>query len=134
VVDVGCVAGCCRVQRVVERGRESWTVIGERAVASVDRYLAWLTHVERSPNTVRACACDLKKFVTFLAIRDVRWDRVSLKTLGEFTTWLRRRRDEYLGGRRQASVRRHGAGVDPHRGGRGSDHPVSRSRAGRSSR
>jgi hypothetical protein len=109
--------GCCRVQRVVERGRESWTVIGEdrRAVVSVDHYLAWLTHVERSPNTVRAYASDLKKFVTFLAIRDVRWDRVSLETLGEFTAWLRRRRDEYLGGGREASVRRQGAGVDPHR-------------------
>lgn len=83
--------GCCRVQRVVERGRESWTVIGpdRRPVEPVDRYLAWLTHVEKSPNTVRAYACDLKKFVTFLATRDVRWDQVSLETLGEFTAWLR---------------------------------------------
>ena len=83
--------GCCRVQRVVERGLESWTVIGpdRRPVEPVDRYLAWLTHVEKSPNTVRAYACDLKLFVVFLATRDVQWDRVSLETLGEFTAWLR---------------------------------------------
>jgi len=83
--------GSCRVQRVVERGRESWTVIGvdRRPVESVDRYLAWLSHIEKSPNTVRAYACDLKLFVTFLAACGLEWDRVSLETLGEFTAWLR---------------------------------------------
>jgi integrase len=75
----------------VERGRESWTVIGvdRRPVESVDRYLAWLTNIEKSPNTVRAYACDLKLFVTFLAARELAWDQVSLETLGEFTAWLR---------------------------------------------
>jgi hypothetical protein len=83
--------GSCRVRRVVERGRESWTVIGvdRRPVQSVDRYLAWLTNIEKSPNTVRAYACDLKLFLSFLAVRDLAWDRVSLETLGEFTAWLR---------------------------------------------
>jgi len=83
--------GSCRVQRVVERGRESWTVIGvdRRPVEPVDRYLAWLTNVEKSPNTVRAYACDLKLFVTFLVARGVEWDGVSLEVLGEFTAWLR---------------------------------------------
>ena len=83
--------GSCRVQRVVERGRESWTVVGtdRRPVQAADRYLAWLTSIEKSPNTVRAYACDLKLFFTFLTARDVGWDRVSLETLGEFTAWLR---------------------------------------------
>ena len=83
--------GCCRVQRVVERGRGSWTVIGpdRRPVQAADRYLAWLTHVEKSPNTVRAYACDLKLFVVFLGARAFAWDRVRLETLGEFTAWLR---------------------------------------------
>ena len=83
--------GSRRVQRVVERGRDSWTVIGpdRRPVEPVDRYLAWLTHVEKSPNTVRAYACDLKLFVTFLAARGLAWEQVSLETLGEFTAWLR---------------------------------------------
>ena len=76
---------------VVENGRESWTVIGpdRRPVQPVDRYLAWLTNVETSPNTVWAYACDLKLFFTFLAARDVGWDRVSLETMGELTAWLR---------------------------------------------
>jgi hypothetical protein len=48
--------GSCRVQRVVERGRESWTVIGgdRRPVEPVDRFLAWLTNIEKSPNTGRS--------------------------------------------------------------------------------
>src|ERR1039458_10102865 len=81
----------CRVQRVVERGRESWTVIGvdRRPFEPVARYLAWLTKIEKSPNTVRAYACDLKLFVTFLAARELEWDGVSLEILGEFTAWLR---------------------------------------------
>jgi len=81
----------CRVQRVVERGRESWTVIGSdrRPVEPVDRYLAWLTNIEKSPNTVRAYACDLKLFVRFLAAQELSWDGVSLEALGEFTAWLR---------------------------------------------
>jgi hypothetical protein len=80
--------GSCRVQRVVEGGRESWTLIGpdRRPVDPVDRYLAWLTNVEKSPNTLRAYACDLKLFVTFSAAtrNDARSSAhsVSLRTLG----------------------------------------------------
>jgi integrase/recombinase XerD len=49
------------VQRVVVASsrRESWTVLGEDGVpiAAVDRYLAFLTDVERSPNTVKGHCC-----------------------------------------------------------------------------
>jgi integrase/recombinase XerD len=45
------------VARVVSSvsSRESWTVLGEddRPVDPVERYLAYLTWIERSPNTVR---------------------------------------------------------------------------------
>jgi len=48
------------VQRVVAPGsrRESWTVLGGDGVPvePVERYLAYLTDVERSPNTVKAYA------------------------------------------------------------------------------
>jgi len=63
--------GCCRVQRVVERGRESWTVIGgdRRPVEPVEAFLRWLTDTERSPNTVRAYAGDLRQFWEFIELR-----------------------------------------------------------------
>ena len=52
------------VQRVVLPGSrvESWTVLGEDdvPVEPVERYLAYLTDIERSPNTVKAYAHDLK--------------------------------------------------------------------------
>ena len=48
------------VVRVVSpvTSRESWTVVGDddRPVAPVERYLAYLTAIERSPNTVKAYA------------------------------------------------------------------------------
>ena len=48
-VSMSASQGSCRVQRVVERGRGSWTVIGtdRRPVQAADRYLAWLTSIER---------------------------------------------------------------------------------------
>jgi hypothetical protein len=63
--------GSCRVQRVVEGGRGSWTVIGadRRPVEPVEAFLRWLTDTERSPNTVRAYAGDLRQFWEFLGGR-----------------------------------------------------------------
>jgi integrase/recombinase XerD len=70
---------------------ESWTVIGSdlRPVEPVERYLAWLSRIERAPTTVRAYAHDLKTFWEFVASRGVEWDAISLEQLGEFTAWLR---------------------------------------------
>src|SRR5258707_11993391 len=55
-----------QVQRVImpASGTESWTVLGDDdvPVVPVERYLAYLTDVERSPNTVRAYAHDLKDY------------------------------------------------------------------------
>ncbi|MCA1699512.1 MAG: site-specific integrase [Actinobacteria bacterium] len=62
----------------------------------VERYLAWLTHIERSPSTVRAYALDLKAYFSFLAARGVAWDAVTLELLGEFTAWLRQPADNVL--------------------------------------
>jgi len=82
-----------RVQRVVSpgTGRESWTVIGDdgRLVVPIEAFLAWLSHIERSPNTVRAYALDLKTYWTFLQATATPWDRPTLERLGEFTAWLR---------------------------------------------
>jgi integrase/recombinase XerD len=71
--------------------RESWTVLGDddAAVAPVDRYLAYLTDIERSPNTVKAYAHDLKDWFGFLAERGLDWRAVRLDDVGEFVAWLR---------------------------------------------
>jgi integrase/recombinase XerD len=81
-----------RVQQVLaSSGGVSWTVIGSELMplAPVERYLAWLSDIERSPNTVRAYALDLKTFWVFLEAHGIRWDRISLEQLGGFTAWLR---------------------------------------------
>ena len=63
--------------------------IGPAAGRPVERYLARLSNVGRSPNTVRAYAHDLKLFWTFLEARGLGWDAVALEQLGEFIGWLR---------------------------------------------
>ncbi|MGO9752272.1 MAG: site-specific integrase [Solirubrobacteraceae bacterium] len=76
-----------RVERFVvrrvflpERATESFTVIGPdlRPVELVDKYLAWLTDCERSPNTVEGYAHDLRAFWTFLTERGLGWDQVGV--------------------------------------------------------
>ncbi len=71
--------------------RESWTVLGDddAPVASVERYLAYLTDIERSPNTVKAYAHDLKDWFGFLADRGIDWQAVRIDHVGEFVAWLR---------------------------------------------
>jgi integrase/recombinase XerD len=75
----------------VPGGLESSTVIGSdrRPVEPVERYLAWLSRIERAPTTVRAYAHDLKTFWEFVEARELEWDAVSLEQLGAFTAWLR---------------------------------------------
>ena len=80
-----------RVQRVLmSSGVESATVVraGE-VVDCVDRFLAHLTAIEKSPNTVRAYAHDLRDFVAFLDSRSTLWESVSLEDIGKFVAWLR---------------------------------------------
>ncbi|MDQ6782988.1 MAG: site-specific integrase [Actinomycetota bacterium] len=82
------------VQRVVvpDSQRESWTVLGECGlpVEPVERYLAYLSDIERSPNTVKAYAHDLKDWFVFLVERGLDWRQVRLEDVGEFVAWLRR--------------------------------------------
>ena len=82
-----------QVARVVSpvSSRESWTVLGDddAPVAPVERYLAYLTDIERSPNTVKAYAHDLKDWFGFLVERGLDWRTVRLDDVGEFVAWLR---------------------------------------------
>ena len=81
------------VQRVVQfdTRHESWTVVGDDAapIEPAERYLAFLTDVARSPNTVKAYAHDLKDWFAFLAGRSMDWRKVRLEDVGEFVAWLR---------------------------------------------
>ncbi|MGK3111170.1 site-specific integrase [Streptomyces sp. WAC05858] len=70
---------------------ESWTVLGDDAapIEPIERYLAYLTDIERSPNTIKAYAHDLKDWFSFLGIRGLDWREVRLEDVGEFVAWLR---------------------------------------------
>ena len=69
----------------------SWTVLGDddTPIEPVERYLAYLTDVERSPNTIKAYAHDLKDYWQFLAHRGLDWREVRLEDIGEYVAWLR---------------------------------------------
>ena len=81
------------VQRVAGAGSrpESWAVIADdgAAVEPVDRYLGYLSDIQRSPNTVKAYAHDLKDWFGFLAGRELDWQDVRLEDVGQFVAWLR---------------------------------------------
>jgi integrase/recombinase XerD len=72
-------------------GTRSWTVLGndDMPVVPAERFLAYLTDIERSPNTVKAYAHDLKDFWEFLGRRGLDWREARLEDVGEFVAWLR---------------------------------------------
>jgi integrase/recombinase XerD len=71
-------------------GTLSWTVLGDDdvPVVPVERFLAYLTDIGRSPNTVRAYAHDLKDFWDFTGLRGLDWREARLEDIGEFVAWL----------------------------------------------
>lgn len=80
-----------RVQLVImPSGVNSATLLNQgTAVEPVEQFLAHLTAIERSPNTVRAYAHDLRDFFTYLHSRGLDWTLVTLEDLGKFVAWLR---------------------------------------------
>jgi integrase/recombinase XerD len=71
-------------------GTRSWTVLGDDdvPVAPIDRFLAYLTDIGRSPNTVKAYAHDLKNYWEFIGFRGLDWREARLEDVGEFAAWL----------------------------------------------
>ena len=71
-------------------GTRSWTVLGDDdvPVVPVDRFLAYLTDIGRSPNTVKAYAHDMKDLWQFLGLRGLDWREARLEDIGEFVAWL----------------------------------------------
>jgi site-specific recombinase XerD len=70
---------------------ESWTLVDRDAavVEPVEAFLSHLHAVERSPNTVKAYAHDLRDWFEFLDQRGLEWSRVRLEDVGRFVAWLR---------------------------------------------
>jgi len=71
-------------------GTMSWTLLGDDdvPVVPVERFLAYLTDIGRSPNTVKAYAHDLKDFWCFTGLRGLDWREARLEDIGEFIAWL----------------------------------------------
>ncbi len=71
-------------------GTRSWTVLGDDdvPVAPVDGFLAYLTDIGRSPNTVKAYAHDMKDLWRFLQFRGLDWREARLEDIAEFVAWL----------------------------------------------
>ena len=82
-----------RVQRVLMPGSEaeSWTVLGDdqAPLEPAERFLGYLTSIEKSPNTVKAYAHDLKDWFTYLAGHDLDWQAVTVEDVAGFVAWLR---------------------------------------------
>ena len=109
------------VQRVLMpgSGRESWTLLGDdgQVVEPAERYLAYLSAIERSPNTVRAYAVSLKLWFEFLQLTATRWDQAGVEDVARFVAWLRAPAGNVIvladgsGARGPATVNRYLAGV-----------------------
>src|SRR3954451_24988551 len=87
----GYPGGPMLVQRVLMpvSSLESWTVLADGGpVEPIERYLAYLTDIERSPNTIKAYAHDLKDWFEFLEVRALDWREVRLEALCEIIAWL----------------------------------------------
>ena len=71
-------------------GTRSWTVAGDDdvPVVPVDRFLAYLTDIGRSPNTVKAYAHDMKDLWQFLGFRGLDWREARLEDVAGFVVWL----------------------------------------------
>ncbi|MGH3573354.1 MAG: tyrosine-type recombinase/integrase [Pseudonocardiaceae bacterium] len=72
-------------------GGESWTVVDQEGevLPPAETYLAHLTALDRSPNTVRAYATSLKLWFEFLGLAAVDWDHAGQDEVSRFVAWLR---------------------------------------------
>ncbi|UOT08435.1 site-specific integrase (plasmid) [Rhodococcus opacus] len=82
-----------RVQRVLMPvvEFESWTVLGDDQVPvePIERFLSYLVSIEKSPNTVKAYAHDLKDWLTYLGRHGIDWRSATLEDVAGFVAWLR---------------------------------------------
>jgi site-specific recombinase XerD len=60
-----------------------------RPVEPVERFLAYLASAEKSPNTIKAYAHDLKDWWAYLTGHEVGWQSATLEDVAGFVAWLR---------------------------------------------
>jgi integrase/recombinase XerD len=82
----------------VQRGRLPatdriiWLVLDDNfvPVRPILSYLRFLQDLDRSPNTIRACAHHLKLYWEYLRDAQLCWTEIDIAQLAAFITWLRR--------------------------------------------
>ncbi len=83
-----------KVQRVrlLETERVTYLVLddGYRPIEPILSYLKFLHNLDRSPNTIRACAHHLKLFWEYLRDTQLDWTQIDIAQLAAFISWLRR--------------------------------------------
>lgn len=74
-----------------ESNRPIWIVLddGYLPIEPSQKYLRYLDSLEKSPNTVRVYANNLKLFWEFLRDKQLDWREVNLEQLSDFIHWLR---------------------------------------------
>lgn len=79
------------MHRVLTGSAESWTVLGEDGLPAepAEAYLAYLTALERSPNTLRAYAHSLRMWLEFLSGQRTGWREAGVEQVARFAAWLR---------------------------------------------
>lgn len=83
-----------KVQRVCLPGtdRVAWLVLDDNyiPVQPIFSYLIFLQNLDRSPNTIRAIAHQLKLFWEYLRDEHLSWTEIDVAQLAGFIPWLRR--------------------------------------------
>ena len=82
----------CRASNITERSRASDAaseLTARLEVEPVERFLGYLASIERSLNTIKAYAHDLKDWFVYLGGVGLDWREVSLEDVAGFVGWLR---------------------------------------------
>jgi integrase/recombinase XerD len=71
--------------------RSIWLVLDDnyQPIEPITAYLRYLDSLEKSPNTVRTYAYNLKLYWEFLQHKQIHWQEVNLEQLADFIHWLR---------------------------------------------
>lgn len=81
-----------KVQRIcLTNGHYSWLVLDDNhlPIKPIESFIRYLTHTEKSPNTIQSYANHLKLFWEYLTTHHKDWTRVAVDEFANFVYWLR---------------------------------------------